>query len=35
MTNSFTIFDGIDPPVTVEITTSWQCILGGFQMRTP
>ena len=35
MTNSFTISDGINPPVDITIAVPWQCALGGFQMRTP
>jgi hypothetical protein len=35
MTNSFTIADGVNPPVDITIAVPWQCALGGFQMRTP
>src|SRR5262249_20464493 len=35
MTNSFTISDGVNPPIQVGIVAPWQCNLSGFQMRTP
>lgn len=33
MTISFTLDDGVNPPLVVTTTQSWECNLDGFQMR--